>query len=215
MSHGNLFLRPDDVVLFQGDSITNAFRMPAEINDAYQMGAGYAMMSAARVRADRPADRITFLNRGVSGNTIAELEQRWSTDCLDLKPTVLSILIGINDTARCINHGGPSPETYARRYAALLERTRESLPNVRFILLEPFGVKRQAVTDAWLADLAERQHLVRDIAAHFDARFVALQHHFNQHAAESEAAYWIYDGIHPTAAGHRLIADRWLEVVLQ
>jgi acyl-CoA thioesterase-1 len=87
-----------DCVLFQGDSITNAFRMPQEVNDCYQMGAGYALMVAARIRSGLPSARISFMNRGVSGNGIQDLLARWRPDCLDLRPDILSILIGVNDT---------------------------------------------------------------------------------------------------------------------
>ena len=91
-------LKEGDRVLFQGDSITNAFRMPQESNDTYQMGAGFAMLVAARVRLQRPQDRITFMNRGISGQGIQNLLARWRPDCLDLRPDVVSVLVGVNDT---------------------------------------------------------------------------------------------------------------------
>ena len=132
-------LRPEDVVLFQGDSITNAHRMPDEISDLFQLGAGYAAMAAARLRHDRPRDRITFINRGVSGNSTVELLDRWQADCLDLRPTVLSLLIGINDST-AHSRGAPhhEPVAYRERMIRMLDAARRMDPDLRLILLEPF-----------------------------------------------------------------------------
>lgn len=49
------------------------------------------------------ADRdLTFINRGISGNTVLDLAKRWQQDALDLKPDILSILIGVNDKGKCV-----------------------------------------------------------------------------------------------------------------
>ena len=93
-------LQQADHVVFIGDSITNSHRMPTEVNDVYQLGAGYAMMASSRLRCDHPSLELRFTNRGVSGDSVEELTQRWGTDCLDLYPTVVSVLIGINDSNR-------------------------------------------------------------------------------------------------------------------
>ena len=87
-------------VLFQGDSITDAFRRPEEVNDAHQLGSGYALIAVARLQASRPELGLRFTNRGISGHTLADLAARWDADCLDLAPEVLSILIGVNGTMR-------------------------------------------------------------------------------------------------------------------
>ena len=47
-----------------------------------------------------PERNLEFFNRGVSGNTIQNLESRWQPDTLELRPDLLSILVGINDYSR-------------------------------------------------------------------------------------------------------------------
>ena len=209
-----IIIRPNDTVLFQGDSITNAFRMPDEINNAYQLGAGYALLVAAHLLATRPGDQLRYINRGVSGHRLADLLTRWQTDCIDLKPTVLSLLIGINDTIHAM--GGAtyaSAADYARDYRKLLEWTRRELPEVRLVLCEPFTLVTGQVTPAWREDLAPRQQAVRQLAREFDAVFVPLQQLFDDACQKAPAEYWIYDGIHPTAAGAGLLARQWLTTV--
>ena len=201
-------IQPNDHILFQGDSITNAFRMPQEANDCYQMGAGYALMVAARIRSERPSDRISFMNRGVSGNGIQDLLSRWRPDCLDLRPDVLSILVGVNDTLAM----GPIEE-WGRHYRRLLAMTRKELPKVRIVLCEPFLLPVGKVSKAMLENMAERQHEFTRIVADEVVAVVMLQKVFNQASRQAPADYWAYDGIHPTAAGMELITKTWLKQV--
>lgn len=201
-------IQPRDTILFQGDSITNAFRRPEEINNAFQLGSGYALLIAARLLLDRPADQLAFLNRGVSGDTVQKLAGRWRKDCLDLRPTVLSILVGINDALS----GTPLPEFIAT-YQELLQSTRRELPAVRLVLCEPFVLPCGLITPAHSADLKLKQPIVRQLAAEFAATFVPLQAPFNAAAARTTPADWAYDGIHATAAGFALIAREWLRQV--
>jgi len=196
-------IQPRDTILFQGDSITNAFRRPEEINNAFQLGAGYALLIAARLLLERPADQLTFLNRGVSGDTVQKLADRWRADCLELRPTVLSILVGINDT------GTPLPE-FTATYREILQTTRRELPVVRLVLCEPYALPCGQITPARTAELQLRQAVVRQLAAEFAATFVPLQAPFTDAAARTRPEDWAYDGIHATAAGFALIAREWL-----
>lgn len=207
-------IRRGDTVLFQGDSITNAFRMPDEINDAYQMGAGYAMICAGRLRADRPTDGVTCLNRGVSGDALPALGHRWQADCLDLKPDVLSLLIGINDHLQSADGGGGTTAArFAEAYAGLIDQTRAALPGLRLVLLEPFALPAGELTGERVEDVRRRADAVRAVAERVDARFVGIQAALDRAARITGPGYWLYDGIHPTAAGHALIADHWLAAV--
>lgn len=208
MNNG-LFLRPQDTVLFQGDSITNAFRRPEEINNAYQLGAGYSLLIASQLLLQRPRDQLHFLNRGDAGNTLKQLAARWDQDCLALKPTVISILIGANDTLS----GTPLAE-FLPRYRELLTVTRQALPGVRFILGEPFVLPCGLITPAHVADMEQRQPVVRQLAAEFGARHVPYHGAFVAAQGLAAPEYWAYDGVHPTAAGFALMARTWLAAVI-
>ncbi len=205
-------LQPNALLLFQGDSVTNAFRMPDEVSTAYQMGAGYAMIVAAHLMGTCPDLRLRCLNRGVSGNNVSDMAARWQEDCLALQPDILSILIGVNDTLQTISYGGDRPiALYEQEYRALLTRTRAALPAVRLILGESFLLPCGIITQAHLDDLRPRQEITRALAEEFGATFVPLQEAFLQAAAVTGPEYWLFDGIHPNAAGQWLIANAWLK----
>jgi len=207
------------LVLFQGDSITDGGRWRDSDDPNHIFGQSYPYLVAARCGGHFPQQRWRFVNRGISGNTVEALMARWEADALALKPDVLSILVGANDTLSRFDSGIPMPTTvaqYATTYDALLARTRRALPQVRLVLCEPFalpGARTDGHWAAWRQDMAERQSIVRDLARTHRATFVPLQAMFDAASHKAPADYWIWDGVHPTAAGHQLIADQWLRVV--
>ena len=202
------FIQPRDVVLFQGDSITNAFRKPEEINNAYQLGSGYTLLVAAQLMLQRPDDQLNFINRGVAGDTLERLAARWDQDCLALKPTVISLLVGVNDTLF-----GTALDEFGPQYRELLTTTRAALPGVRLILGEPFVVPCGLITPAHVANMEHRRPVVRQLATEFDAIFVPYSAAFVAAQRLAPSAYWAYDGVHPTAAGFALMARTWLDAV--
>lgn len=199
---------PQTRVLFQGDSITDMNRgRTADPN--HILGHSYAFLIAARYGADHPEDQITFINRGISGNTVADLAKRWQADALDQKPDVLSILIGVNDLNR-----GVSAQDYESRYDKLLADTVAALPNVKLILLEPFalptGAKKEGYAD-YRKKIEERQAIVAKLAEKYHAKRVKLQTVFDAAAQRAAPETWVWDGVHPTYAGQQLIADAWMK----
>jgi lysophospholipase L1-like esterase len=205
-----MFIHPNDLVLFQGDSITDCGRVrdQGDPQNSYRLGHGYALMAAAALGDRRAGDGLRFENRGISGEGIRELAARWDEDCLALQPNVVSLLVGINDEWR-----GVYGEEWAADYRALLARTRAALPAVRFVLCDPFLLHVRAEQDEWHPRVAERRRLLAALAAEFDARTVAFQAVFDAALAEAPAAYWCWDGVHPTAAGHHRLAQAWLKAV--
>jgi len=198
------------LVLFQGDSITDGGRHYQNGDD---LGAGYAMIAASWFSAAYPAKRVRFLNRGISGNRVKDLRGRWQEDCLDLQPTWVSIFIGINDTWRRYDSNDPtSTQDFAAAYRVILERTCAALP-ARLILGEPFLLPVLAGQDRWREDLDPKIAVVRQLAREFQAILVPLDGIFAQAATRREAAFWAADGVHPSAAGHALIAQAWLRAV--
>ena len=196
-------------VLFQGDSITDGNRGRSE-DPNHILGHGYVFLVAAECGARQPERANDFVNRGVSGNTVADLAKRWQADTLDLKPAVLSVLVGVND----LNAGVPV-DVFREQYAALLERTTKALPGVRLVLCEPFGLPTGAKKDGWAAyhaELAKRQAVVVELGKRFDAPVVHFQAVLDDAVRRAPAEYWVWDGIHPTYRGHQLLADEWLRM---
>ncbi|KGE16581.1 SGNH/GDSL hydrolase family protein [Paenibacillus wynnii] len=202
--------KPNDVVLFQGDSITDWGR---NYEDASSLGVGYALMVAARMGHMYPEKNLTFINRGIGGNRVVDLQERWDKDCLDLKPTWVSIYIGINDTWRRMDSGEETTaEQFEATYRDLIERTRETL-DAKLVLIEPFVLPVPEDRKGWRTDLDPKIHIVRELAREYGAVLVPLDGLFAAASVKAESSYWAPDGVHPSPAGHALIADAWLRAV--
>jgi lysophospholipase L1-like esterase len=209
-------IRKNDVVLFQGDSITDMGRSrddAAKPNNQSALGNGYAWLAAADLLVDRPQDDLKIFNRGVSGNKVYQLAERWDADCLALKPDVLSILIGVNDIWHTLagNYKG-TVEIYERDYRALLTRTFKALPKLKLIVCEPFVLRCGAVTDKWFPEFDAYRAAAKRVAQSFHAAFVPFQTMFDEAVKYAPPEQWAKDGVHPTPAGASLMAHNWLKV---
>jgi len=203
------------VVLFQGDSITDCGRdrNSKDANSAGALGTGYPLLVSAAALAAHADRELKFFNRGISGNKVPDLEARWRTDTLDLQPDVLSILIGVNDFWHKLDHGYTGTvEDYEQQYSALLDETRRALPHTQIIVLEPFVLRCGAVTARWFPEFDQRRAAAGRVANKARVSFVPLQSAFDQKTKSSRPEYWAADGVHPTPAGHALIAEQWRRV---
>jgi len=204
-------------VLFQGDSITDAGRDKQRqlANDARSFGNGYALMAGASLLEKLANRTLTIYNRGISGNKVYQLRDRWNEDCLDLQPNVLSILIGVNDYwhKRNGNYDG-TPEVYENDYRTLLKQTREILPNVKLVICEPFSVPGgTAIGEGWMDEFAPYMKSAKKLSEEFDTFYVPYQQIFEEALNHAPAAYWSPDGVHPSMAGAQLMGSAWLKVV--
>ena len=152
------------------------------------LGRGYAWLAAAQLLIDRPDAKLKFFNRGNSGNKVYQLAERWQADCLDLKPDVLSILIGVNDFSHSLDGSYKSTaETYESGYRALIKRTKAALPNVKLVICEPFVLKAGKVNDKWFPGYDGYRAAAKRVADESGAVFVPFQTMFDA-AVEDRAA---------------------------
>jgi lysophospholipase L1-like esterase len=203
--------------LFQGDSITDGNR-GRSLDPNHIMGHGYAYSVASRIGADFPEAGFTFYNRGISGNKITDLQKRWEIDTLNLKPDVLSILIGINDAAATLNKPAEATtvDEFESIYRGLLTDCRRANPEILFVLGIPFVYpvgKRAENFEKWRDDTNNRQAVIRKLAGEFDAVVVDYPAVFDKALKKAPAEYWIWDGIHPTVFAHELMAREWIKQV--
>ncbi len=209
-------LPENSVILFQGDSITDAGRdrKATAPNDPAALGRGYACLLAAALLADHPKAQLKVYNRGISGNKVPDLAARWEADALALKPKLVSILIGVNDIWHKL--AGRSQGTvadYETGYRALLERTVRELPGARIVVCEPFVLRCGAVNERWFPEFDERRAAARKLAESLKLCFVPFQAMFDRATGDAPPPYWAGDGVHPTLAGHALMAKTWRRVV--
>jgi lysophospholipase L1-like esterase len=214
---GSALLKKNGVVLFQGDSITDAGRNRKEQkpNNAGSFGGGYALMAAAALLAEMPEKNLTIYNRGISGNKVYQLAERWKEDCLDLKPDLLSILIGVNDYwhKRNGNYDGTT-EVYEKDFRALLKRTKEALPDTTLIICEPFSVDGgTAIGDGWQTEFEPYRKAAKALSDEFRTLYIPYHTIFKEALKHAPAAYWSPDGVHPSMAGAQLMAKAWIEVI--
>ena len=197
-------------ILFQGDSITDGNR-GRNADQNHILGHGYQFLIACKYGAELPERKLTFINRGISGDRVSGLIRRWQTDIIDLKPDILSILIGVNDL-----NSGVSAEQYEQQYDQLLTDTVNALPSIKLVLCEPFGLPvggKKASWEKYRADLAVRQAIVAKLGEKYHAPVVHFQKTFDDAVNRAPADYWIWDGVHPTYAGHQLMAEEWTHTV--
>lgn len=210
-------INKDDIILFQGDSITDWGRKKKDtsFNTASAMGSGYPMIAASDLLFKYADKNLKIYNRGISGNKVYQLADRWQADCLDIKPNVLSILIGVNDFwHKLLGQYNGTIETYRNDYKALLDRTKQSLPDVKLIIGEPYAVAGvKAVDEKWFPDFNEYRVAAKEIADSFGAVFIPYQSVFDKAQKVAPGSYWTLDGVHPSLAGAQLMAHAWMEAV--
>jgi lysophospholipase L1-like esterase len=201
---------PGARILFQGDSITDGNRgRSADPN--HILGHGYVFIIAARHGAAFADKKLDFVNRGVSGNTVLDLQKRWPTDTIALKPDVLSILIGVNDEGR-----GVPLDKFEQVYDQLLTDAQAANPNLKIVLCDPFVLNHLATTPPSGSPnqgVVARQKIVAKLANKHGAAIVHFQRALDEACKRAPASHWIWDDIHPTYAGHQIMADEWERVV--
>ena len=203
-------------LLFQGDSITDCGRKTCG-GAGYPVdgwGPGYPGLIGSYLTGNYPEMEWEVTNLGISGNRVVDLYARWKLDALNLAPDFISILIGINDTwHEKVRQNGVEVPRYEQFYRMILDWSISVLPEVRFILMEPFALRFGAVAEDWIPEVAARGEAVRRIAADYGDRavFVPLQQPLNDACRRAPQEHWLVDGVHPQPAGHQLIMNEWLK----
>lgn len=204
-----MFFKENDVVLFQGDSVTDCGRHRENL---YDLGTGYPLIISSLLMHKLCGMNVRFINKGISGNRVCDLVERWQEDCMDLKPTVVSILIGINDTWRKFDSNDETTtEAFEAGYRKILDDTKKLTD--RIILMEPFVHPYPDDRKAWRADLDPKIQVVRKLAKEYGAILVPTDGAVNAGFVAAPEKYYSEDGVHPTYAGHGLVAEAWCKAV--
>lgn len=200
-------------ILLQGDSITYFHRTTGELNK----GSGYATIVAGEIMLDYPG-RYNVINRGVGGDKIVDLYARMQRDILNHAPDYLSILIGVNDVWQNCGEkpSGVDDGKYREMYCMLVEELLAELPDLKIYIIEPYilpGPQANSSYGAQLSEVRKRAASARFVAEKYGQTFVPLQERFEELYKVCEPSYWFTDGVHPTPAGHAVIANALLEVL--
>lgn len=212
-SYRRPLLKPGSRLLFQGDSITDMNWGRDQTDRNHYLGHSYVYLIAARLGVDMPHAQMEFVTRGKSGNTVANLRSRWQEDAIDMRPDLLSILIGTNDAGQ-----GVQPDEFESNYRFILDASFVANTSLRLVLLDPFVLRSGQLTDnaMWSSRRAAVDRLrdiVHRLAVEYDAVHIKMQDIFDAAAASVSPQHWLWDGVHPLPQGHELIARNWLQKV--
>jgi len=210
---------PKDLkILFQGDSITDAGRKRGSYyaNSTWGgLGAGYPILIAGKLLGEHPNSNLKIYNRGISGDKVFQLSNRWEEDCLHIRPNILSILIGVNDFWHTLTHNYKgTANTYEDDLKKLLDRTLKEIPDLKLIICEPFVIKGGTAVEEkdWFPAFMNYQNAAQKIASDYNAGWVPFQKTFDDALKNSTVEALCPDGVHPSLGGGYLMAQAWLEV---
>lgn len=201
-------------ILFYGDSITEMGRRYDDSCEAFNYGVGFPLFIAGELGSRNP-DKYRIINRGVGGNKSVDLYSRLKADVWNHQPDVINILGGVNDLWHDIDLNiGVEIDRFERVFGWILKETKERLPNAKIIICEPFvlrGVNTQAQWEKFAA-LKDYAKVLEKLANEYGAHFLPLQEKFSDLAQKYGAEKYLYDGVHTTPVGAKLIADEWLKL---
>ena len=197
-------------IVFIGDSITDCGRRDTDA----PYGNGYLSLVRAFTVARYPQLRLTWMNRGVSGDTVRDLAARWEPDALRTRPDWLCVMIGINDIWRAfgdrVDEAVPIGE-YERTLGELLRRAVDAT-GCRLVLADPYIIEPER-GEPQRAQTQRYAEVVARLAEEFGAVHVATQEAFDRVLSVSDPGDWADDRIHPNLAGHAVIADAFLRAL--
>lgn len=235
-------LNSKDILLFSGDSITHGGR-GEKMDCNHIFGHGYQYTVASQLALENCAERPKFINKAYSGYTMDNLLDKWQDDVIANKPTILSILCGTNDCTQGYLKGYTVEETaerYRNNLVKAIHLTKEAVPELKVIILEPFyyPLDRTELTYDYtphpyceppfarpdrddteelinfrLSAMELCQKAAKEVAESENAVFVPLNECFLEEMSRTRREYFMWDGTHPTIAGHALIAREWMKAV--
>ncbi len=200
-------------LLFQGDSITDMMWGRNQADRNHYLGHSYVYLIAARLGVDMPHAQLDIFTRGMSGHTVADLRKRWQNDAINMKPDLLSILIGTNDVGQ-----GVQPDKFESDYRFILDASVKANNALRLVLLDPFVARSGPLTDehVWTSRRSAIDKLgrvVAQLAKDYKAVHIKMQSIFDVAALSASPDQWLWDGVHPLPQGHELIARNWIQKV--
>ncbi|MCM2531268.1 SGNH/GDSL hydrolase family protein [Neobacillus pocheonensis] len=209
-------LEQSQKLLFIGDSVTDCDRVKPEGEGLFgALGKGYVANIDALLQAVYPELGIRVVNKGISGNTVRDLKNRWQEDVFEQKPDWLSIMIGINDVWR--QYDTPFIKewhVYIQEYEETLwQLVAETKPLVKgLVLMTPFYLESNE-QDKMRKTMNQYGRVVRKISEEANCQFVDTQAAFNEVLKDLYPATLAWDRVHPSAAGHMVLTRAFLKEI--
>ena len=211
LSQSSFFLKPNDRVVFFGDSITDQ-RLYTTFTETYAV-------------TRFPKAKFTFTHSGwggdrVSGGGGGPIDVRLWRDVFPYNPTVVSIMLGMND-GRYRAFDPAIFDEYEKGTRHIVASLKRQVPGARIALIQPSPY--DDVTRAPLFEGGYNKVLLRygsflkELAAAEKLNWVDMNSSVVEALSKAnetnaaDAAKLIPDRVHPGPAGHLLMAKAFLE----
>ena len=197
-------------ILFLGDSITD---IKFNRRFAYKIHGSrvYALQVSKELK--KTYKNLKFFYKGIASNRTYHIYDRLTKDCINLKPDIIVMLIGVNDAWE--NY---VPEQYppllrpmGPHMKEIYRRLNAELKNTKLLVLLPFMIDSVKEKEPFHKVLDEYRRKLADMAAANSAEIIDLQQMFNEVQKKISPAELAVDGIHPTSLGHKFIAEEVLK----
>ncbi len=178
-----------------GDSLTEGVGDPA--GDGWR---GWAALLAAGLGTGD----VRFTNLAVSGSQTRDVLERQLPTALELRPDLVSVVVGVNDTLRCTFD--------IEAVAARLDQVYAACTGQGAVLLTaclPDPGRMLGLPGALAHPLARRQRAVNTVVHALSDRYGALHLHACEGDWVTDRAMWSADRLHPGERGHRQLALRF------
>lgn len=192
-------IKQNSVVLFQGDSVTDCHR---DRNDITSMGESY--VKGISEYLDK--FNIQVINKGIAGNKVNNLLERFESDFKLIQPDYIFILIGVNDTW----HDYPkqkSTKQFEEEYELLINKIQEEI-NVPIILLEPFIIGYNEEIICMQSDLNDKIKVIKELANKYHLDYLSFKDELNDVLTEDNYLEYTIEGIHLLDKGYQIMVDK-------
>ncbi len=196
-------------IVFIGDSITDCGRRDSQ----RPLGNGYVKLFADLSIVREPARKLIIVNKGISGDNVVGMLNRWTDDVLRNRPDWLSIKIGINDLHGYLfgNRKDLAPQPFEAAYREILERTQKDFPKCRILLIDPFYISRDAAPNSHrkqvLDAIPDYLSVVERLSRAFKTRHIKTHELFGRLLKYHEPDTFCAEPVHPNPTGHLAIAE--------
>lgn len=211
-----MLLEKNDKLIFIGDSVTDCERAKPEGEGLFQaLGNGYVSIVDSFLQSTYPELGIRVVNKGISGNTVRDLKDRWQDDIMTQKPDWVSIMIGINDVWRQFDSPNiKEHHVYIDEYEATLRELVQETKSItkQMVLMTPFYIEINN-SDAMRAKMDEYGAIVKKISEEENTIFIDTQDAFLTVLDHLYSAAIAWDRVHPNQAGHTILAKAFLNTI--
>ncbi|MCI1984981.1 MAG: SGNH/GDSL hydrolase family protein [Lactobacillus sp.] len=212
-----MLIHENDVIVFAGDSVTDAGRDKSIPAGAFAgMGQGYVRFISQALVTTYPEFANMVVNAGVSGDDSAQLLERFEADVLTYCPQIVCILIGINDVWRWYDQRfqrskqAITTEQFGNNYQLLIDMTRSAKATP--VLMSPFMFEKN-IQDPMRRRLSAYQEVVEILAQSNHVRMIDVQSVIDQFLTIESSYTLSLDRVHPNEYGHFLVARTFLNAI--